>query len=335
MRVRRGDRAVQRLRRGLSVEGGVSGAAQQAGREGEQGGVGRDHGVQRGHHVAVRHALGPVDAERQGAATQRRDGLGVRRRQRPQQPDPAAEHQACGGDAGQQADLGVPALAGQLRPQLERGSAVRVEDDLLLRGRQVDGVALPGEGLAVGADHPEQLEHRPGGPVVKSALDGGVVQPRPGPHQGPAHVDRRELTPGVQVQPPQQGRAHLVGEQAGRALAEHRRMQRDPFVRGVQRDPAPGQLGVERPSGRHEGSDVGDGVPDGEPLTGRLEVQCLVQVPAAGRIDRQHRQVGPVQLRQPGRRRGSRRLGERLGRERARDLQLSAQAVQVEQADRG
>ena len=56
------------------------------------------------------------------------------------------------------------------------------------------------------------------------------------------------------------------GQQAGRALAELRRVQRGAPVGAVQRLPAPAGLAVERAAERDEGADVGDRV--GDPVAG-------------------------------------------------------------------
>ena len=110
-------------------------------------------------------------------------------------------------------------------------------------------------------------------------------------------------------------------------------MQRDAAIRGVERLPALVGLDVESAARSHERGNVGDRVP--EAVSGSLahQLQCLIEVVRARRIDGDELDVGAVgQRRQEvGAERGLRggiRLGERVGRKVAVDLQLPRQRGQ-------
>ena len=86
------------------------------------------------------------------------------------------------------------------------------------------------------------------------------------------------------------------------------------------------RLGVDGAAGPDEGRDVGDRVPEPEPAGGTgLEVQRLVEVHRARRVDRHERHVGEIRIGQTwiGGRRGG--LLEHVRQERLGDLQLGAE----------
>ncbi len=86
--------------------------------------------------------------------------------------------------------------------------------------------------------------------------------------------------------------------------------------------------GVEGAAGGDEGGEVGDGVVDEEALAVLLEVDGLVEVAGAGRVDGDEGQVARVRQgrqRAPG---GLLRLGQRRGREVDGDLELGAELVE-------
>ena len=87
---------------------------------------------------------------------------------------------------------------------------------------------------------------------------------------------------GVELDRPQQRRAHLVGQQRRGVLAEHRRVQRHLGVGAVQRLAAAVRLEVDRVAGGDERGDVGDRVVHDVPAAVALEVQRLVEVRAPG-----------------------------------------------------
>ncbi len=137
---------------------------------------------------------------------------------------------------------------------------------------------------------------------------------------------------GIQLELPHERAAQLIRQQAADALADDRWMQRDAPVGRVHRLPALARLGVDRTAGCDQGRQVRDRVVH---LVGRrgvgvvsLEVQRLVEVGRALRVDRHERHVREVAIGQDvgGDRRG--RLGFDLGRERLGQLQLPADLLQ-------
>ena len=103
-----------------------------------------------------------------------------------------------------------------------------------------------------------------GGARVDLPLHPRVVELGPAAYQRPAHLGRDRAALGVEVELPEQRGCGPVGQQAGRALGEHGRMQRDLLVREVEGLYAAVGLGVERAAGCDEGGDVGDRVVDPE-----------------------------------------------------------------------
>ena len=236
--------------------------------------------VERADEVGVQHLGRPVDAQRARRAVQSLDVARVGRRQRAQQPDAAVDHQRRGGHAGQQGDLRVPLLGGELGAELQL-PPVALDRDLLLGQRQRHPAA---RGLAREpelADLLEQHQRLVGRAVVDGLLDAGVVELRAGPHPRALDVDVGALAGLVDLDRPEQRRADLVGQQRRRALGERRRVQRHLRVGAVERHPALVGLEVDRVAGRDERRDVGDGVVDDVPVAVALEVHRLVEVPRA------------------------------------------------------
>ncbi len=203
--------------------------------------------------------------------------------------------------------------------------------------------------LAQPADLAEQGERFLGRLVVEDALDARVVEPGTGTDQGAAYGDAGQRGVGVEVELPQDGRAVLVGQQAGGALAEVGRVQRDAFVGEVEGGDAVVRLGVKGAARGDEGGHIGDGVVDAEASPGARrgrppaappgEEHRLVEIEGTGRVDGEegevggvlqgvlghHRPVGGRDARGPG---GALRLGLGRGREVVRNLQMPAQLMQ-------
>ena len=130
-------------------------------------------------------------------------------------------------------------------------------------------------------------------------LHGRVVQLRAAADPRPPELHAHRLAVGVQVDGPERGGPELAGQQAGRALAEHRRVQRRPAVGAVERLPAAAGLGVQRPAEVDHRADVGDRVADPVAVPADGEVHRLVEVAAADGVQGDQRDVGRVELGQP------------------------------------
>jgi hypothetical protein len=129
---------------------------------------------------------------------------------------------------------------------------------------------------------------------------------------------------------PQHGRPNLVGQQARRCLAEHRWVQRDAHIGEVQGGPAPVRLEIERPAGADERGDVRDRVMDEMTVAVSGDVHGLIEVTAAGRIERDQRDVGGVVVGQLDVSRAALGLGTDVRREIAGHLQLGPHCGEVQ-----
>jgi hypothetical protein len=224
------------------------------------------------------------------------------------------QHQGGGGHAGEQGDLGVVLLDGQRRPQ-DQLPTVAVLLDLLLGQGQVDRAAI---GCAAGQQRTQlgQQRDRLGcGARVDVRLQAGVVELGPAAHPRSLQGDAGDLAVGVQVDGPQHRGAVRVGQQAHRALAEHRRVQRNLAVREVDGLAANPRLGLKRAARPHVGGDVGDRVAHPIAAGPAGELHRLVEVARGGRIHRDERDVGAVDARRCDAGRGLLRLPHRVGRE--------------------
>ena len=107
---------------------------------------------------------------------------------------------------------------------------------LLLGRAELDGARARPPGSA-GARRSRGSSASGSGSVPASACawTAGVVELGAAAHPGPPQVDPHRLAVGVEVDRPQHGGAELVRQQAGGALAEHRRVQRGPPVGAVER----------------------------------------------------------------------------------------------------
>ena len=305
----------------LAVEPGITGAAEQprAGHD-HRGMVGLGR-VERADELGVAQLGGPLDAQRSGSAMQALYVARVGRRKRAQQPDPGGHHQRCCAHPDQQRDLGVPLLDGMLGAELQP-PPVALNVYLLFGEWQRDTTALGFLSLPQLADLLEQYEQLVRLVVVDRALGAGIRQLLARPHQCTLHLHVGALAGRVDLDLPQQRRADLVGQQGPGALGDQLRVQRNLGVGAVERLAAQVRLKVDRLAGCDERGDVGDRVVDRVAVAGSLDVQRLVEVHGTLGVDRHERQVGPVELRQPG---AGRRLlsgGLHVGRKTGRDLHL-------------
>ena len=166
-----------------------------------------------------------------------------------------------------------------------------------------------------------------GGPVVERPLDLRVVELALRRDQGPSYVGLHERSVSVEVQRPDHGRPELVGQQAGSAFSEDRRVQGHAQVREVRRLAARMRLRVESRPRSHERRNIGDRVVHREPGPVPFQVHGLIEVEAARRVDRQERQRREVLVRKPRRLGRLLRLGEDVRGEGARHVQLGAEVV--------
>ena len=161
-------------------------------------------------------------------------------------PDAAVQHEPRGAHAGEQRDLRVPLLDRQRRAAAQGPHPVGPLLDHLLRGRQRDPATCPLGRLPEDADLPQEPQRLVRGAVVERRLRARVRQLCAAPYRGSPHVDVDRRAVGVEVDRPQQGRRHLVRQQARDALRQHRRVQRRAAVRGVQGLDAFARLVVDR-----------------------------------------------------------------------------------------
>ena len=218
------------------------------------------------------------------------DGVLVGRRHGAQDADLGLQHHLGRGHAGHQRDLGVPVLDLQRRPEVEPVVALVVLVDLLLGHRQARSAPAALELDPLQPDLLEQQEPLVGRAVVDGLLHPLVVQPVGAAHHRPVDHDLGALAVGLERHVPDERRAGLAGEQAGRVLTQHRWVERRALVGGVDGLPAAAGLGVDGSPGPDEGRHVGDGVADAVAVTGALDVQRLVEVHRPGRVDGEERQ---------------------------------------------
>ena len=150
-----------------------------------------------------------------------------------------------------------------------------------------------------------RAERLPWRAAVDLGLGLDVAELRATADQRPADLRAGHLAPVVQPDGPQQRRPNLVGQQAGRPLTEHRRVQRGPVIGGVQGHATAVGLQVDRVAGANERRHVGDRVGDQEAGSVAGDVYGLVQIARPFRVDRDQLDVCPVPVGQPG-------LGRRL-----------------------
>ncbi len=253
----------------------------------------REVRVEGADELGVRHVVRPVDVQRVRGAVEAAHRTVRGRGEGAQDAGAVGEHQVGGGHAGEQGDLGVPAVGGERGAVAEFVGVVAL-DDLLLGHVEGDAAALDLQPLARLADVLEQRERFLGGAGVDPPLHGRVVELGPAADQRPADVDGDRTAVRVQVERPQHRGPRHVRQQTRGALAQQRRVQRGLLVREVEGGDPPVGLRVQRPARGHEGGDVRDGVPDPETAPPTGQVHRLVQVHRRGRVDGEEGDVGRV-----------------------------------------
>jgi hypothetical protein len=168
-------------------------------------------------------------------------------------------------------------VLGGERDAVVHGPRAVLAHDLLLGHVQAHPAALALERHAPLADLGEHGAHVAGDVLV------GVLR-------GAAHLRADDLGAGedaapVEVERPQDRGPPLAGQQARRALGQHGRVQRRLAVGGIDGHGALVALAVERPAGLDERADVGDRVRDPVPVAAARDVERLVEVTRAGRVD--------------------------------------------------
>ena len=322
----------------VAVERDVRRPTQQTGRVGHDGQVRRVRRVEPVEQGGGREqgllVAGPgtgVDPQRprplEEAPHVARVGLG----QRAQQAHAGVEHEAGGHRAGEQRDLRVPVV--RLAPRAPHrpppvGGAV-VGHDLLVGQAQLEGTSLDASGPAQPADVGQGLDARVQASGVGVRLHRGVVEAGHRAHERELHVVGDDDALAVEVDRPQRGAAHLVGQEAERALGQQRRVERHAAVGEVDGLSAAPRLHVDR-TPELDDAEVGDRVVHAEPVAAAFEVHGLVEVEGARRVDGDEREVRPV-----GRRPrsgdddalglGEDLVGERVGAVGGRQVELAAE----------
>ena len=219
------------------------------------------------------------------------------RRQGAQNAHTRLQHHVGRHHAGEQRELCIPALAGQVRA-VNQGPAAAGDRHLLLGHAQADAAASHLGLLAQLPDHLEQVEHVAGLAAVDQGLNLVVAVAAAAAHPGACHGGVDHGAVGVQLDLPDQGRTHHVGQQAGPVLAEHLGVQRRAPARRVQRLDPLVALVIDHPAGLDERRHVRDRVAHQVARVGARQVQRLVEIERPGRVDGDELDVGEVGHRQ-------------------------------------
>ena len=308
-----------------SVERRVPGSAKQARRlvdDREVHGIGA---VESPQERPVTLLLRPGESVGGDDAPEPPHGLLLRRGHRAQDADAAVEHEVGGGHAGHQRDLGVVVLDRGRRAvaqPVDGVGAAALDLYLLLRHRQARPAAGRLELHAAGADLREQLDDPRRAAGVEVRLHGGVVELCAAAHESPIDLGLLDHRVRVQPQVPHVGAAVGVGQQAGGALGEHRRVQRRTAVRQVERLHPPPRLDVDGSARLDERRHVGDRVPHPVARTVGLDRERLVEVLAARWVDGDELDRRLIARRRPQRARRGLRLPQHVRRKLGRHLVL-------------
>ena len=152
----------------------------------------------------------------------------------------------------------------------------------------IGSVAPPRRRSSSDALLPDLLEQHQallGGAGVDLLLHLLVVVAPDAAHHGPVDLHRGALAVGGERDVPDEGRTHLVGQQARGALAQLGRVQLDALVGAVDRLATAAGLGVDGTSGADEGRHVGDGVAHPVAVAVALDRHGLVEVHRGRRVD--------------------------------------------------
>jgi len=152
--------------------------------------------------------------------------------------------------------------------------------------------------LAPLADQLQQAKSLAGGAAVDLRLCLAIAQLGTAANPGPGHLGRNRLTAVVQRDRPQQRRSNFIRQQAGRSLAEHRRVERSATVGRIERGPAAMRLEIDRIAWPDESGHIGDRVRDHEftPRTAR-NVQRLIKITRTRRINGDQLQIRAIKIR--------------------------------------
>ena len=315
----------------------------------------RHRAVPRGHPLAVRLIAGPTrsptygDQERRGArvvAWQRTLERVERHLLRPIQPERTGRvaesslvsfvdvgHRAeqaglgleqCGADGqvGRQRQGGVVLLRGEPRPEVQPEATVVGAADLLFGEFHAGSAASDLGGLDSTGEFVESV-----GQIVGRH---GAVREL-GPATDERSFDAVERGGAVGCHPHREHHRGSVdvGQQARRALGQHRRVQGGAPIGQIHRDRAFECLAVEWIAGLDEPADIGDRVVKDDVVAGGFERERLVEIDRRRRVERHEFDVGPIGVIGTGRPLRSRlRGGLDLGREPLGNLVLLADAVQ-------
>ena len=170
--------------------------------------------------------------------------------------------------------------------------------DLLLRELQAGSAAITFPELAPLAHQLQQAESLARRAAVDLRLGLPVAELGAAANSGPCHLRRNRLTPMVQRDRPEQRRSDFIRQQAGRSLAEHRRVERCATVGCIKRGPAAVRLKIDRIAWRDESCHISDRVGDHELTTQAAgDVQRLIKITRTGRIDGDQFQIRAVKIR--------------------------------------
>ena len=226
--------------------------------------------------------------------------LGLRRssRQGAQEPDAVEGHELARTHAGKKGDLRVEVhnLIARLGDQFEN-SLAGLGGGLLhgLGGHaQVDGGAAQARRLAQGADLGQKRDGRMQTACHEIGVDALVIEAGAGLDKGALDVEGGYLAGGVELEGPEDGGAGCIGKQAGGVLRQGCGMQACGLIRQVDGLAALEALDFQRRARRDERHNISDGVVDGVAGGGGLDVDGLVQVHGAGRVDGHQRDVARV-----------------------------------------
>ena len=242
-------------------------------------------------------------------------------------PTRASSISCGGGHARHERELRVPVFHGEQAPPLELIAAVGAHD-LGLGRVQARAAAGPFLLDAQQADLPQQRERPVDRAGVDAALRLDVAQSLARAHDRPLEPSAHDRAGLVEVELPQIGASVDAGQQRDAILAEHRRMQRNPAVGGVQRLPAHPRLLIDGALGDDEPRDIRDRIVHRVAAFALREVQGLIEIHRAWRVDRDELEIAQVAF---GRRRSGCRglgLGEYLGRELRGQFERRAQVCE-------
>jgi hypothetical protein len=168
--------------------------------------------------------------------------------------------------------------------------------DVLFRQIEIDGMSLAREFPAKTADLLEKGNGSGRTSVDDRLLQAGVVQLLPRTDSRATDIDVGDDRTRVERDLPQHRRSQLIRQQARCAFTEHGRMQRNARIRKIESLAARLEFFIECRSGFDEGRDIGNCVADEKTVAFGCDVQRLVEVTAAGRIDRDEWDVTSIEI---------------------------------------